>query len=217
MRRILKWSGALLLLVSCVALPPPAPIASTAPKAPADFPARIAIFPISNQAGDPDGALILRAFVVRKINKDLGFLVQSPQETDAIIRDRTLSGPEIPVQVAIAKMDAGTLTTWLGVDGILHGELQAYRKAKLSVYTRSQVKARFWLTDKKGKKIWEAEKDSDSGGFGGGGGAVSASLDSILADSAIPSDTMSRIHSSDLSSVALDVVDEAFSTFPRQY
>ena len=208
--------GCCLVLQGCVALPRPVEVTPEAPKAGADFPAQIAVFPISNKSGDPDGSLILRAFVIRKLSKDLGFVVQSPTDTDGIIHDRTLTGPEIPVQVAIAKMDIPTLTTWLSVDGILRGELLAYRKAKLSIYTRSQVKARFWLTDKHGKKLWDVEKDSDSGSFGGGG-SLSSALDSVLADSGIPAETRDRIRGSDLAGVAFDVVNEAFSTFPRRY
>jgi hypothetical protein len=207
--------SALLGLGGCVALPRPEAVVSKAPKAPADFPQRIAVFPVSNKAGEPDGAIILRAFAIRKLGKDIGFLIQAPDDTDAIIRDRTLSGPEIPVQVAIAKMDARTLTTWLGVDGVLHGELIAYRKAKLSVYVRSQVKAHFWLTDGKGNTIWDAEKDSDHGSIGGGSGG-SAGLESILVGSGIPNDTINRIRGSDLAPVAFDVVDDAFATFPRR-
>jgi len=203
------------ILAGCVALPHPETAApAPAPKAPPGFPARIAVFPLVNNSGNPDGGLIMRAFVIKKLGRELGFVVQSPTDTDGIIRDRTLSGPEIPVQVAIAGMDTGTLTTWLGVDGILHGELLAYERAHLSVYVRSKVEVKFWLTDSHGKTIWESRKNSEDGSFGGGG---SMSLDSELADSQIPADVMSRIHDSDLAPVALEVVDDAFSTFPRGY
>ena len=212
MRLLRLW---LVLLGGCVALPHPELDVAKPQKAPPGFPMRIAVLPILNKSGNPDGALIVRALAIRKLNKDLGFMIQSPADTDGIIRDRTLSGPEIPVQVAIAGMDTQTLTSWLGVDGILHGELSAYQRAKLSVYTRSEVKMKFWLTDAQGKKIWRSEKDSDSGGFGVGGN--STSLDSVLADSQIPSDLISRIHNSDLAPTAFDVVDDVFSTFPRGY
>lgn len=205
------------LLTGCVSLPREKPSASqplpTPPKADAHFPARIAVLPLSNQAGRSDGALILRYLVARKVNRDLGFYVPRPEETDQILHDRTLTGPEVPIQVAISRQNPGILADWLGVDGILRGELQAYNRARLSLWARSQVKARFWLTDKQGKTIWESAKDSDENSFGGGG----ASIESLLADSGIPPEVMGAIRNSDLSEAALILVDEAFRTFPKRY
>ena len=202
-------------MAGCVAVPHAEPVATKTVVAPPGFPRRLAVLPVSNQAGNPDGAMIARAFAVRKLGGELTYVVQAPADTDGIIRDRTLSGPEVPVQVAIGRMDMGTLAAWLGVDGIIHGELKAYQKAKLSVYTRSEVKMHFWLTDAKGKSIWDAEKDSSSGSFGGGGSG-SAGLDSALAGSGIPPEIMDRIHQSDLAATALDVIDEVFASYPRR-
>src|SRR5438105_2236994 len=115
----------LLALSACVSLPPEKTANPSAPGVAqnAHFPARIAVLPVNNQAGDTDGAVILRALAIRKLGRDLGYFVQKPEDTDQIIHDRTLTGPEIPLQVALAKLDPRTLTTWLGVDGLLHGEL----------------------------------------------------------------------------------------------
>ncbi|MFA5975400.1 MAG: hypothetical protein WC859_04460 [Elusimicrobiota bacterium] len=204
------------LIAGCVPLPREGPAApSSAPpsvKASAAFPARIAVLPLSNQAGSADGAVILRYLAVRKLNRDLGYFVSRPDETDQILHERTLTGPEIPIQVAIARQNAGILADWLGVDGVLHGELQAYHRAKLTVWVRSQVKARFWLTDRQGKTLWENAKDSDQSSFGGG----HTSIASFLTDSAIPPDVMEKIRASDLSEAALDLVDDAFGTFPKR-
>jgi len=205
--------GGLSVTTGCVALPRPETPVSTHPKAPADFPRRIAVLPVSNQAGDPDGAVILRGLVIHKLERDLGYLVQKPDDTDQIIHDRTLTGPEIPIQVALARQDRRVLTSWLGVDGLLHGELLAFNRAKLTIYVRSQVKAHFWLTDSTGKTIWEVEKDSDNGNLSLGGGG--ASLDSALQASGIPPDVVDRIRNSPLGEDTLAVVDDAFSTFPK--
>jgi len=86
------------------------------PKAGADFPSQIAVLPMNNKAGDADGALILRALVKHKL-EEFGYRVQSFDATDQIIHDRTAVGPEVPVQVALAKQDPKVLTAWLGVDG----------------------------------------------------------------------------------------------------
>lgn len=202
-------------IAGCVAVPHTEPTTAKTVIALPGFPQRLAVLPVSNQAGNPDGALIARAFAVRKLGGELTYIVQAPADTDGIIRDRTLSGSDVPVQVAIGRMDMKTLAAWLGVDGIIHGELKAYQKAKLSVYTRSEVKMHFWLTDSKGETLWDAEKDSSSGSFGGGGGG-SAGLDSALAGSGIPPEIMDRIHQSDLAATALDVIDEVFTSYPRR-
>ena len=136
----------------------------------------------------PTARSILRALIKRKLEA-CGYRVQAFDETDQIIRDRTSVGLEVPVQVALARQDPKILTAWLGVDGILHAELLAFNRAQLAIYTRREVKARFWLTDRENKTLWEGNQDSDSGTFGGG----SASL----------ADAVSHL------------VDETFSTFPR--
>jgi hypothetical protein len=192
--------------------PPPTPVSSH-PKAPADFPRRIAVLPVANDAGNPDGAIILRGLAVQTLERDLGYIVQKPDDTDQTIHDRTLTGPEIPIQVALARQDPNVLTSWLGVDGLLHGELLAFNRAQLTLYVRSQVKVHFWLTDKNGKKIWEATKDSDNGNLSVGGGG-SAALDSALQASNIPPDVANRIRNSPLGADTLAVVEAAFSTFP---
>jgi len=205
-----------LTLAGCVSLPqeggPVAKKPETAAVAGPDFPVQIAILPMNNQAGDADGAIILRALVKHKLEKDLGYMVQRLEDTDQIIRDRTSVGPEVPVQVALAKQDPKTLTDWLGVDGILHGELLAFNRAQLSIYTRSQVKARFWLTDRKNHKVWEGNQDADSGTFGGG----SLGISSYLTDSGIPADVMEKINRSPLANATFGLVNETFATFPQR-
>jgi hypothetical protein len=205
----------LLFLSGCVSIPPESGALQkqpTPPLAGPDFPAQIAILPMNNQAGDADGAIILRALVKHQLEKDLGYRVQSLEDTDQIVRDRTSVGPDVPVQVALAKQDPKTLTAWLGVDGILHGELLAFNRAQLTIYTRSQVKARFWLTDKENKTIWEGGQDADSGAFGGG----STGISSYLTDSGIPPDTMQKINRSPLANATFELVHQTFSTFPRR-
>src|SRR4051812_15162339 len=86
----------------CVALPREGgPVHQPLPmiKAGPDFPQRLAILPMNNMAGDADGAVILRALVRHKLVNDLGYTVQSFDETDQILRDRAAVGPEVPVQV----------------------------------------------------------------------------------------------------------------------
>lgn len=202
------------LITACVPLPHPETSPSSHPKASATFPKRIAVLPVSNQAGDTDGAIILRALVIHKLEKDLNYMVQRPEETDQIIHDRTLTGPDVPIQVAIARLDPGVLAAWLDVDGILQSQLMAFNKAKVSIYQRSQVKAHFGLKDRDGKSLWEVTKDSDNGGLLMGGGGT-ASLDSALATSGLDPDIISRIHQSPLGEATLDMVDDAFSTFPE--
>ena len=156
--RTLFLTLALLCMAGCVSVPPeggPVQKPKEPIKAGPDFPVQVAIFPVNNEAGDADGAIILRALVKHKL-EELGYRVQSLDETDQIIRDRTSVGPDVPVQVALANQDPKILTTWLGVDGILHGELLAFNRAKLTVYTRSQVKANFWLTDRKNPSFGKA-------------------------------------------------------------
>lgn len=197
----------------CVALPKeggvvpkPKEIAKAGP----DFPRRIAILPMNNMAGDADGAIILRALVRHKLTNDLGYTIQPFGETDQIIRDRTAVDPEVPVQVALSKIDPKVLAAWLGVDGILHGELLAFNRAQLSFYTRREVKAHFSLTDSKDKKLWEGGQDADSGSIGGG----PAPIDSYLVGSDIPADVIDRIKHSPLASQTIDLIDDTFSTFP---
>jgi hypothetical protein len=201
-------------LSGCVALPReggPVPKPQPQALAAADFPSQIAILPMNNQAGDADGAIILRALVKHKL-QELGYRVQRLDDTDQIIRDRTSVGPEVPVQVALAKQDPKALTAWLGVDGILHGELLAFNRAKLTIYTRSQVKAHFSLTDRDNRKRWEGGQDADSGSFGGG----SVPIASYLTDSGIPPDVMEKISCSPLANATLGLVDDTFSSFPRR-
>lgn len=209
-----RWSlGCLgLLLAGCVAIPHPEPSPlPTNPKASATFPARIAVLPVSNKAGGSDGAVILRAFVARKLSRDLGFLVQKTDQTDEILNGRNLN-TDIPIQVFLARSDPKDIAAWLGVDGLLHGEVLNYAKAKLSIYVQSDVKARFWLTDITGKKIWAGEQDSGSSGFGSG----SVSVDSFLTDSDLSPELREKIHNSDLSMPAFYLVDTVFSSFPKR-
>ena len=165
---------------------------------------------MNNMAGDADGALILRALVRHKLVNDLGFTVQSFEETDQIIRDRTAVGPDVPVQVALSMLDQKVLAAWLGVDGVMHGELLAFNRAQLSFYTRREVKAHFSFMDKNNKKLWESARDADSGSIGGGG----APIESYLSTSDIPADVIDRIKRSPLASQTIDMVDDAFGDFP---
>ncbi len=202
-----------LSLVGCVPLPPgtgPAAKTKVRPKAGPDFPRRIAILPMNNMAGDADGALILRALVRHKLVNDLGFTVQPFEETDQIIRDRTQVGPEVPVQVALSKLDPKILAAWLGVDGIMHGELLAFNRAQLSFYTRREVKAHFIFMNKNNKRLWEGSQDADSGSIGGGGPPI----DSYLTTSDIPADVLARIRHSPLAGQTIDLIDDTFSDFP---
>jgi len=201
-------------LTGCVSLPAgTGPVAKSHDtiRAGPDFPRRIAVLPMNNMAGDADGAVILRALVRHKLTNDLGYTVQSFDETDQIIRDRTAVGPEVPVQVALSKLDMKVLTAWLGVDGILHGELLAFNRAQLAFYTRREVKARFWLTDRLNKQIWDGGQDADSGSIGGG----SSSIESYLTNSEIPPEVLERIRHSPLASQTLDLINETFESFPR--
>jgi len=179
-------------------------------KASPDFPHQIAVLPVNNMAGDADGALILRALVKHKL-EECGFRVQAFDETDQIIRDRTSVGPEVPVQVALARQDPKILTAWLGVDGILHGELLAFNRAQLTIYTRREVKAKFWLTDRENKVLWEGNQDSDSGTFGGG----SVPLAGYLTGSDISPDVVDKLSRSPLANATINLVDDTFSTLPR--
>jgi len=173
----------------------------------------MAVLPVSNQSGDPDGSIILRALIIHELEKNLGYRVQSPEDTDQIIHDRTLTGPDVPIQVALARLDPGVLATWLGVDGIMQSRLMAFNRAKVSIYQQSQVKAHFQLMDRSGNALWSVTKDSDNGGLTMGGGT--AALDSALATSGISPDVINRIHQSPLGEAALDMVHDAFSTFPE--
>jgi len=212
-RGALPFVWSIVLITACVPLPHPEAPASSHPKASDTFPKRIAVLPVSNQAGDPDGAIILRALIIHELGK-FGYMVQSPQDTDQIIHDRTLTGPDVPIQVAIARLDPGVLTTWLGVDGIMQSRLMAFNRAKVSVYQQSQVKAHFQLSDRNGNNLWNVTKDSDNGGLSMGNGGTAA-LDSALATSGLDPDVISRIHQSPLGEATLDMVDDAFSTFPE--
>jgi hypothetical protein len=206
---------AVLGLCGCVSIPQeggPVQKQPSAPLAGPDFPAQIAILPMNNEAGDADGAIILRALAKHKLEKDLGYRIQPLDDTDQIIRDRTSVGPDVPVQVALAKQDPKTLAAWLGVDGVLHGELIAFNRAQLTIYTRSQVKARFWLTDKENKTLWQGGQDADSGTFGGG----SVGISSYLTDSGISPETMQKINRSPLANATFELINQTFSTFPRR-
>jgi len=203
----------LINLSGCVSVPQesnPSQKEKTQVQAGPDFPHQIAIFPVNNEAGDADGAMILRALVKHKL-EECGFRVQAFDQTDQIIRDRTSVGPEVPVQVALAHQDPKILTSWLGVDGILHAELLAFNRAQLTVYTRREVKATFWLTDRENKKLWEGNQDSDSGSFGGG----SAPLAGYLTGSGISQDIIDKLNRSPLANATINLVDDTFATFPR--
>ena len=175
-----------------------------------DFPRQIAVLPVNNKAGDAEGAMILRALIRHKL-EECGYRVQAFDETDQIIRDRTSVGPDVPLQVSLANQDPKILTSWLGVDGILHGELLAFNRAQLTIYTRREVKARFWLTDRENNKLWKGDQDSDSGTFGGG----SVPLTGYLTGSGISPDVADKLSRSPLASATINLVDETFSTFPR--
>jgi len=204
----------LLFLSGCVSVPPggdPGQNPRAEIKAGPDFPQQIAVLPMNNKAGDADGAIILRALVKHKL-EECGCRIQPFDETDQIIRDRTSVSPEVPVQVALANQDPKLLTAWLGVDGILHGELLAFNRAQLTIYTRREVKAKFWLTSRDNKILWEGNQDSDSGTFGGG----SVSLAGYLNGSEISPDVADKLSHSPLANATIDLVNDTFSTFPRR-
>jgi hypothetical protein len=211
-RRFLSFF-ALLALAGCVSVPQeggPVQKPKAEIKAGPDFPHQMAVLPMNNKAGDADGAMILRALVKHKL-EECGYRVQTFDETDQIIRDRTSVGPEVPVQVALANQDPKILTAWLGVDGILHGELLVFNRAQLSIYTRREVKATFWRTDRENKTLWEGNQDSDSGTFGGG----SVPLAGYLTGSGISPDVVDKLSRSPLANATINLVDDTFSTLPR--
>jgi hypothetical protein len=205
---------AVLFFAGCVSVPPNSsqiPKVNAPVMAGPDFPQQIAVLPVNNEAGDADGAMILRALVKHKL-EECGYRVQAFDSTDQIIRDRTSVGPDVPVQVALAKEDPKILTAWLGVDGILHGELLAFNRAQLTVYTRREVKANFWLTDRDNKRLWQGNQDSDTGSLGGG----SVPLAGYLTGSGISPDIVDKLSRSPLANATINLVDETFSTFPRR-
>jgi hypothetical protein len=208
------WLFVFITFSGCIPFPHPDTPSTQHPKASATFPKRVAVLPVSNQSGNPDGSLIVRALVLQKLEKDFGMSVQKLEETEQIIHERTLTGPEIPVSVALARQDAGVLTTWLGVDGILETRLTAFNQTQLTVYQQTQVKAHFVLKDRSGKPIWTGAGNSDAGGIRSGG-CPSAALESALMSSHLPAETMERMGHSPLAEAALEMVDEAFSNFPE--
>jgi len=203
----------LLSALGCVSLPPQKPPAERAhPQADAQFPGRIAVLPVSNQAGNPDGAMLLRYLVVRKLHDDLAFIVPSPSEVDDIIQQRSFTGPEIPIQVTLAREDPKLLASWLNVDGMMHVELQSYSKAKVAFYQAAKVKAHFWLTDKTGKTLWESSKSSEETGIASGGAPLSGNI--IGSD--WPPAAVNAARDNDMAGPTVDLVDEAFETFPKK-
>ncbi len=215
MKKIAPFCSAVLIIFTggCLPLPRERPAHfAVAPKADANFPNRLAVLPFGNSSGNPDGSIILRALVVRKLEQDLGFTLQRMDETDATIRDRTLSGPEIPLQVVLARQDPAILARWLGVEGLLHGKLIDYTKAKVTIYERSHVKAHFWLTDAAGKKLWDTVKDSEEGALAAG----STSIESHVSGGGIPPEALDKMRRSELSEEAYNLVEDAFSGFPRR-
>ena len=171
----------------------------------------IAILPMINHTNNGDGPIIVRAFVARKLGYELGFIVPRLDDTDATLASRDLIWAGHPVGTQLlSKQDPAVLASWLGVDGIMFGELNAYSKENISLYSESSVKVHFWLTDVNGKKIWESSHESGGSGLGSG----SASMANILSDGSLSPDVQDRIRRSDVAPTGADAVDAAFLDFP---
>jgi hypothetical protein len=177
------------------------------------LPAHISVLPPLNRTPSADGRILLRAFVVRKLGRDLGYLVQDADQTDAILSSQMPQDSQMPLALYAEKEDNSRLASILGAEGLLHSELLECAKSSLTIYSETKVKARFWLTDAQGKKIWETEKHFETGGLGSG----RASPASSLSDSQLPSDVMERVRHSDVADPLLQVVEEAFQNVARCY
>jgi hypothetical protein len=202
-------------LCGCVSLPHPTEqeTRSTHPPVPANFPVHIAVLPLNNGSSSVDGPLIVRAFAIRKIGYELGFIITRADEVDGTLASRDLVWSGHPGgHQPLSKQDPATMASWLGVDGILYGELGSYSKQSLSLYSETSVKVHFWLVDAAGKKIWEGRQDSGGGGLSLGSG----SLDNVLSDGSIPPDIQDKIRHSDVSQTAFEAVESAFANFPRR-
>lgn len=201
-------------LVGCVSVPQTTPSETAVPRphAPSGFPVHIAVIPLNNASSDAEGPVLVRAFAVRKLARELGYIVLQTDETDHELASRNLIWSGQPVgRELLSKQDPALLASWLGVDGILHGELTAYSSETISIYTEKKVHVHFWLTDATGKKVWESQKgDADGGGFGGG----SSSMDNLLQDGSLSADVQARVRRSALAGTALNAVDAAFANFP---
>jgi hypothetical protein len=203
-------------LTGCVAIAPPAnPAGAVAPHpvAPKDFPVRIGVLPVINNAGSADGGIIVRAMVVRKVGWELGFILPKSTEIDDVLGQRDFGWSGHPGRLPLEKQDQSLIASALGVEGLLHTELNAFSKGQFSVYSESNVKARFWLTDVAGKKIWESSQQGGNKGFSTG----TASLGPILSDGSLAPDVLDKVKQSPVSEAALATVDSGFATFPRHF
>ncbi len=203
-------------LAGCVPVPhdslPTPTTEGPAPKAGPGFPIRLAVLPFSNSSGNPDAAVIIRAMAVNKLGHDLGYIVQNPAQTDDMLHSRSLENPAVPLVYILSRTTPTQLSAWLGVDGFIYGDVHSYEKAKVSIFSTSPVKARFWLVDANGKKLWDVDKGADQGGFGSG----STSVASVLSDSNVPGDVQNKIQNSEEAGSALAMVNAAFASFPTR-
>jgi len=204
------------VLLGCVAIPHTPEQGATAPRplAPEGFPAHIAVLPLTNATSDSDGPVIVRAFVIRKLSRDLGVIVPSTDEVDQTLAGRNLIWSGHPQgRELLSKQDPAVLASWLGVEGVLFGGLSAYSSQKLSFYSESKVKVHFWLVDGSGKKVWESKDGSSEGG---GLTMGSTSMQNVLGDGSLPADVQDRVRRSQAASPAFEAVETALSDFPMR-
>src|SRR5258708_11320337 len=111
-------------LSACVSLPRTPQTAVQRKVAPAGFPAHIAVLPLSNATSDAEGPLIVRAFAIRKLSRELGYIVPTADEADNALGSRDLIWAGHPQgRHLLDKQDSAIVATWLGVEGLLHAEL----------------------------------------------------------------------------------------------
>jgi hypothetical protein len=168
-----------------------------------------------NNTSDAEGPILARAFAVRKLSHELRYLVPTTEQTDATLSDRDLVWSGHPQgHLVLIKQDPVPLAYWLGVEGLLWGELTDYSSYTASILGEKKVGVHFWLTDASGKKIWESKEGSaHSKGVMMG----AASMDNILSERSLPPDIQERVRHSALAKDAFDAVNAAFADFPRRF
>jgi hypothetical protein len=204
------------VLFGCVAMPrtPEQSAISPHPLAPEGFPTHIAVLPLINTTSDSDGPVIVRAFAIRTLSRELGYIVPSADETDQSLAGRDLIWSGHPQgRQLLSKQDPAVLASWLGVEGVMFGDLSAYSRQKVSLYSESKVNVHFWLVDGSGKKVWESKNGSSEGkDFTLG----STPMQNVLGDGSLPADVQDRVRRSEAASPALEAVEAALSDFPKR-
>jgi hypothetical protein len=203
-------------LVGCVAVPRNPEVETVAPRkvAGATFPVHIAVLPFANSTSNSDGPVIVRAFVVRKLEWDLGYIIPKVSDTDETLTERELIWSGHPGgRQLLSRQDPVLVASWLSVEGLLYGELTNYSRQSISLYAESKVSVHFWLTDASGKKIWESQKENSGGSISLG----SASLENILGDGSLPPEVQDRVRHSDVSEPAYRTVEAALADFPGRH